>query len=100
MLVHTVLFYFKPETTEAQIEACASDAKNLLTKIETVKELYIGSPANTEIRPVSVRDFELSLTVIFESLADHDVYQAHPLHDQFIANHKEIWDKVAVQNAD
>ena len=100
MLVHTVLFYFKPEKTEAQIEACASDAKNLLTKIETVKELYIGSPANTEIRPVSVRDFGLSLTVIFESLADHDVYQAHPLHDQFIANHKEIWDKVAVQDAD
>jgi hypothetical protein len=100
MLVHTVLFYFKPEVTEARIEACASDARNLLTKIETVKELYIGSPADTEVRPVSVLDFGLSLTVIFESLADHNSYQAHPLHDEFIANQKEIWDKVAVQDAD
>ena len=100
MLVHTVLFNFKPEVTEAQIESCASDARNLLAKIETVKDLYIGSPADTEVRPVSVRDFGLSLTVLFESIADQNVYQAHPLHDEFIGNNKETWAKVAVHDAD
>ncbi len=100
MLVHTVLFNFNPETTEAQINACAEDARNLLAKIETVHSLYIGSPADTEERPVSVRDFGLMLTVLFESIADHDVYQTHPLHDQFIENNKENWGSVAVHDAD
>ncbi len=100
MLVHTVLFRFTPESSEAQIQACANDARSLLAKIETVHSLYIGSPAETEVRPVSVRDFDLMLTVLFESIADHDVYQTHPLHDEFIANNKDNWASVAVHDAD
>jgi len=100
MLVHTVLFRFTPESSEAQIQACANDARNLLAKIETVHSLYIGSPADTEVRPVSVRDFDLMLTVLFESIADHDVYQTHSLHDEFIANNKDNWASVAVHDAD
>ncbi|OUW15642.1 MAG: hypothetical protein CBD18_08590 [Opitutales bacterium TMED158] len=100
MLVHTVFFTFTESSDEADVQACADDARNLLGKIETVKALYIGSPADTEIRPVSVRDFDLCLTVIFDSIADHDVYQTHPLHDEFIANNKEHWGKVSVCDAD
>lgn len=100
MLVHTVLFKFKPGSTDVQIQSCADDARNLLANIETVHSLYIGSPADTEVRPVSVRDFDLSLTVLFESIADHDVYQTHPLHDDFIANSKDNWSSVAVHDAD
>ena len=100
MLVHTVFFNFTEASSEADIQSCADDARNLLGKIETVKSLYIGSPADTEVRPVSVRDFDLSLTVIFDSISDHDVYQVHPLHDDFIANNKDKWAKVRVHDAD
>ena len=100
MLVHTVLFKFTPESSDAQIQACAVDARNLLAKIEAVHSLYIGAPADTEVRPVSVRDFGLMLTVLFESIADHDVYQTHPLHDAFIANNKDSWSSVAVHDAE
>jgi hypothetical protein len=40
------------------------------------------------------------LTVLFESIADHDVYQTHPLHDEFIANNKDSWSSVAVHDAE
>ncbi len=43
MLVHTVLFKFTPESSDAQVQACADDARNLLAKIETVHSLYIGA---------------------------------------------------------
>lgn len=100
MLVHTVFFKFTEASTEAQIQSCADDARNLLSKIETVKALYVGSPADTEVRPVSVRDFHLSLTVLFDNIADQNVYQDHPLHDEFIANNKENWGSVSVYDAD
>jgi hypothetical protein len=100
MLVHNVYFKFTEASTEADIQSCADDARNILGKIETVKALYIGSPADTEVRPVSVRDFDLNLTVLFESLEDHKVYQVHPLHDDFIANNKANWGSVSVYDAD
>ena len=100
MLVHTVFFKFTESSTEADVQSCADDARNLLGKIETVKALYVGSPADTEVRPVSVRDFDLSLTVLFENIDDQNVYQDHPLHDEFIANSKENWAKVSVYDAD
>ena len=79
MLVHTVFFNFTETSSEADIQSC---------------------PADTEARPVSVRDFDLCLTVIFDSIADHDVYQVHTLHDDFIANNKDNWAKVRVHDAD
>ncbi len=100
MLVHTVFFKFTSESTEADIQACADDARNLLGKVETVKAIYVGTPADTEVRPVSVRDFGLSLTVLFENIPDQNVYQDHPLHDEFIANNKANWASVAVHDAD
>jgi hypothetical protein len=100
MLVHTVFFKFKESSTEADVQSCAGDARNLLAKVETVKALYIGSPADTEVRPVSVRDFDLGLTVLFENISDQDVYQVHPLHDEFIANNKDNWSSVSVYDAD
>ena len=100
MLVHTVFFKFTETSSEADIRSCADDARNLLAKVETVKALYVGSPADTEVRPVSVRDFDLSLTVLFESIPDQNVYQDHPLHDEFIANNKDNWGSVSVYDVD
>jgi len=100
MLVHTVFFKFNESSTEVDIQSCADDARNLLAKIETVKALYVGSPADTVVRPVSVRDFDLSLTVLFDNIQDQNVYQDHPLHDEFIANSKDKWGSVSVYDVD
>jgi hypothetical protein len=33
---------------------------------------------------------------VFKTLADHDAYQAHPLHVQFIEENKATWKMVRV----
>lgn len=99
MLVHTVLFRFKPEVTEAQIVECAEAAKGL-SRIETVKALYVGTPAAVKERPVTVNDYGLSLTVIFDSIADHDYYQDHDIHTEYTTRNGPLWSKVEVYDAD
>ena len=95
MLVHSVYFYFKPEVTEEQIANCRKMAEGL-EKIETVKALYVGSPAAVPERPVVVRGYEFSLTVLFESIEDHNAYQVHPTHEEYATVNGPLWEKVRV----
>lgn len=99
MLVHTVFFYLKDEVSESRAAAFAEDV-NTLGAIETVKHIWVGTPAATADRPVIDKGYAVGLTTVFESLADHDVYQDHELHHAFIARNKDIWAKVQIYDAD
>ncbi len=99
MLVHTVYFYLKDEVTESQAAAFAEDVKTL-GGIETVKHIWVGTPAATPERPVIDNSYGVGLTTVFDSLADHDVYQVHELHLSFIARNKDLWAKVQIYDAD
>jgi hypothetical protein len=56
---------------------------NVLVPIKTIRQIHIGVPAPSEMRDVIERSYDASLCVLFDSLADHDYYQADPLHDIF-----------------
>ena len=75
---------------------------NALTKfIETVPGIrpsHIGSPADTD-RPVIDSTYSYSLIVSFDSKKEHDIYQEHPLHKDFIAAAEDLWDKVQVYDS-
>ena len=47
-------------------------------------------------RPVNVHDFDVSLHVIFDSVAAQDAYQAAPDHLTFIERNKANWKQVRV----
>ncbi|MEM9158627.1 MAG: Dabb family protein [Verrucomicrobiota bacterium] len=99
MLVHTVYFYFKESVSEEQIAANIEGAREL-GKIETVKEMYVGTQADVTIRPVSVTGWKFSITVLLANVPDHDIYQDHPIHLDYIAKYKDLWEKVTVFDAD
>ena len=99
MLVHTVFFYFKEGVSEEELEANKAAALGL-GRIETVKQIFVGTQANVAIRPVSVTGWGFALTVIFDNAADHDVYQDHPIHLEFIKGFSHLWEKVRVFDAD
>jgi len=40
------------------------------------------------------------VTVVFKTMADHDVYQDHQVHSDFIENNKHLWDTVVIYDAD
>ena len=99
MLVHSVFFYLKPDVSEEQTAAFMKQVEGL-GSIETVQSLHVGSPAATPKRPVIQSDYSVGLTVLFKSLVDHDVYQVHQVHNDFIANNSHLWDKVVIFDAD
>jgi len=98
MLVHSVYFYFKPEATEEQKANCRKMAEGL-GRIETVKSIYVGAPAPVPARDVLVKDFDLCLTEVFESVEGHDVYQEHPIHLEFVEANKSFWAKVQIYDS-
>lgn len=94
MFVHTVFFWLKDELSEAQ-------KKSFIEGVETLKNIQpnvsilTGTPASTN-RPVIDTSYDYGLTCIFESRADHDIYQEDPVHQKFLEEHAGDWQKVVI----
>ena len=94
-VIHHVFFWLKnPNSKEDQQKLL--DGLRTLRKIETVKRLYIGVPAETEHRAVVDSSFSASELMFFDDLAGQKVYQDHPIHQKFIADCSHLWEKVIV----
>ncbi len=99
MLVHSVLFWIKPECTESELEAFRGGLESL-GGIECVRGLHIGTPAATPERPVIDASYTYALTVLLDSLQAHDEYQVHPLHRRFVEQFASYWDKIQIYDAE
>ncbi|MBI3883938.1 MAG: Dabb family protein [Sphingobacteriales bacterium] len=98
MLIHHVLFWLKPETTEEQ-KAAFREGLESLTGVETAQAVYVGTAEPTINRPVVDTTYTFSLVVIFDDLAGHDIYQVHPVHKTFLENFKQYFEKVVIYDA-
>jgi hypothetical protein len=94
--VHTVYFTFAPGTTDADIDAQIADGHELLARIPTVRSIHTGRRDATMQRDVSMIDFDLGLSVLFDDRAGHDVYADHPIHLDYIARNRDKWTAVRV----
>ncbi len=99
MLVHTVVFWLRPELSPAEREAFLREGLESLRPIASVKALHIGRPAPVAPRPVLDSSYDFALTAIFESVAAHDAYQVDPLHTAFVARFKPSWARVQIYDA-
>ncbi len=95
MLVHSVYFWFKAGTPAERIAEFEEGLKRLAT-IPQVKECYIGKPEATPPRPVVDSSYDWALVETFDSLEDHDAYQEHQIHHDFLAEYSSSWEKVQV----
>lgn len=94
-VVHNVYFSLNESTPAARqklVDAC----KKYLSNHTGVIYFSAGVLCPTLDRPVNDRDFDVGLHVVFKSMADHDLYQKHPRHLQFIEENKPTWKKVRV----
>jgi len=94
MFIHHVFFYTAPEADLAALRAGLES----LTAIETIKTWHVGVPAATD-RPVIERGYAISWLLIFENLADQEIYQDHPLHLAFVKNCAHLWNRVVVYDS-
>lgn len=96
MLVHTVYFWLKPGLGPDAIRKFEKDA-NAMGTIPGVEHLWVGKPAPTA-RPVIDSSYSYGLVVVFKDMAAHDVYQDHPLHDDFRKN-SDMWTQVKIYDS-
>lgn len=97
MFVHHVLFYLKNASSEAD-KAKLLEGLNKLAKCPTIKLVHIGTPAATN-REVIVQNYTYSWLCFFDSPADEESYQKHPIHDDFRNNYAHLWEKVVIYDS-
>lgn len=99
MLIHTVNFWLKDDLS-AQERAAFEAALQSLKNIASAEAVYVGTPAATPPRPVIDSSYDYMLTVLLKDLGAHDAYQADPLHQSFLNDNKDKWQRVHIYDAD
>jgi hypothetical protein len=97
-LAHLVFFTLKnksADSVQSLIDACNKYLRNQ----PGVVYFGVGTRDPELDRPVNDSEFDVALTVVFESRQSQDVYQQDPQHNQFIAEQKENWERVRVFDA-
>ena len=96
---HHVYFWLKEdrlndsdcEAFEAGIEA--------LCQSENITSSHWGKPAATSERPVTDHSWNYGISLKFDSMEAHDLYQgSDAVHDLFIESFKDWWAKVLVMD--
>jgi len=98
MLSHVVYFTLKDRSTTA-IAVLVAACREHLTGHPGEIAFGVGTCAADYDREVNDRDWDVALTIVFESQAAHDSYQTAPRHGQFIAENAPTWAKVRVFDA-
>lgn len=94
-LTHHVFFWLKnPNSKEDQARLLAGI--RTLAQIPTVRGLQVGVAASTEKRAVVDNSYHASELLFFDNVEDQNIYQAHAIHQKFIADCSHLWDRVLV----
>lgn len=95
LLRHMALFWLKrPDSAEDRARLIAG--LETLRDIPQVRTLHIGVPGSTEARDVVDNSWAVSESMTFASYADQADYQVHPIHQAFIADCGDLWERVLV----
>ncbi|MDX1294885.1 MAG: Dabb family protein [Sulfurimonadaceae bacterium] len=85
MIVHIVMFKFKEENREANMEKAKSMLEALVDKITALKAMEVGIDFSR-----SERAFDLSLYSTFDTKEGLNEYAVHPAHLEVVAFIKEV----------
>ena len=98
MLGHMVYFTLNDNSDAAKkklVEAC-----NKYLKGHPGTLFYAAGTRVADLtRPVNDQAFDVALQLVFASRTDHDAYQAHDRHIQFINENKANWKQARVFDA-
>ena len=96
---HHVYFWLKEEFKN---DADRSIFEQGLASLFEIKHLVAGGrwavPAPVVVRPVIDQSWDYALTMQFDSVEKHDLYQDDPDHHVFINTFKEWWAQVQVRD--
>ena len=94
-LAHMVFFTLKDRSPESRAKFVASCQK-YLTGHPGALHVSFGTIAEDVVEPVSDRDFDVALHVVFENKAANATYQKSKRHVEFVEENKAKFAKVRV----
>jgi hypothetical protein len=94
-LAHMVFFKLKDSSKEA-VERFIASAEKCLSNHEGSVYFSVGTRADDVDEPVSTKDFDVALHVVFSSKEGKLKYLKSPRHDQFVEENRAQFDKVRV----
>lgn len=97
-LAHHVFFWLKnPDSVEDRNKLI--EGIKTLEKIETIRGLHIGLPADTEKRDVVDGSYSVCELMFFDNPEGEKTYQVHPVHQKFVQDYSHLWSKVVVYDS-
>ena len=94
-LVHDVYFTLNDDSETARSKL-VEDCYKYLSNHPGVVFFTAGQLVESHKRDVNVRDWQVSLHIVFKSKDCHDQYQKAPDHYKFIEQNKDNWKSVRV----
>jgi len=94
-ILHSVYFYFKPETALETIVTQQDVIKNDFRSIDSIDQLMVGGPEGI-IRDVVDNTYGTSLHAVVADRGALQAYQEHPIHLEFLARFKSNWSAVKI----
>ena len=94
-LVHDVYFTLNDDSEVAR-EKLVEDCYKYLSNHPGIVFFAAGHLIESHERDVNVRDWQVSLHIVFKSKDCHDKYQNAPDHHKFIEQNKDNWKSVRV----
>ena len=91
MIVHIVMFKFKDEDKEKNLQKVKLELNALVGKIDELKSIEVGIDFNQ-----SERAFDMSLYSTFETKEDLKSYAVHPAHVEVVALIKKVTSEAKV----
>ena len=98
-LSHMVYFTLQDDS-EVKILELVNACKKYLDAHPGVVYFSIGMLNKELARPVNDRGYQVTLNLVFDSRASHDLYQVAPRHLEFIAEQKPNWKQVRIFDSD
>jgi hypothetical protein len=95
--LHMVFFWLKNDEEKTK-KVFLAELRNFIDHVDMIRSQHIGIPAVTN-REVIDNTYSFSLILSFDSKNEHDQYQEHQLHKDFIANASSLWKKVLVYDS-
>lgn len=95
--VHVVFFWLVDDAKETR-NKFMSELRKFIDNVDLIKTKHIGTPADTD-REVIDNTWSYSLILTFDSRKEHDLYQEHQLHKDFIDHASSLWEKVQVYDS-
>ncbi|RIX54020.1 Dabb family protein [Paenibacillus nanensis] len=84
MITHIVLFKLK-DNSEESVARTAAVLRDMEGKIDVLKSIEVGIDVLH-----SERSYDISLVTKFESMADLEAYQVHPVHKKVIEHMTQV----------